>query len=77
VTSKTVSEKPKINKMNESQSVLQTIDEYIAGFPEDIQETLQVIRQTIHEAAPEAMDAMSYQMPTFMLNGKSGTFRRI
>ncbi|MFO7661595.1 MAG: DUF1801 domain-containing protein [Chloroflexota bacterium] len=55
--------------MNESQSTPQTIDEYITGFPEEIQETLQAIRQAIHEAAPEATEAISYQMPTFKLNG--------
>jgi uncharacterized protein YdhG (YjbR/CyaY superfamily) len=46
-----------------------TIDEYIAGFPGDIQEILQKIRRTIHEAAPDAVEAISYQMPTFKLSG--------
>ncbi|MDD4923212.1 MAG: DUF1801 domain-containing protein [Dehalococcoidales bacterium] len=46
-----------------------TIDEYIASFPANIQSILQQMRQTIHEAAPEAMEAISYQMPTFKLNG--------
>lgn len=46
-----------------------TIDEYIAVFPDDVQLILQQIRQTIHEAAPEAQEAISYQMPTFKLHG--------
>lgn len=46
-----------------------TIDEYIADFPEDIQEILQNIRQLIHETVPEATEKISYQMPTFYLNG--------
>jgi uncharacterized protein YdhG (YjbR/CyaY superfamily) len=46
-----------------------TIDEYIAKFPKDIQEILQEIRETIHKAAPEAVESISYQMPTFKLNG--------
>ena len=46
-----------------------TIDEYINTFPADIRDMLQTIRQTIHEAAPEAKEAISYQMPTFKLNG--------
>lgn len=46
-----------------------TIDEYIAGFPEKIQVILQKIRQVIKEAAPEAQEAISYQMPTFKLEG--------
>jgi uncharacterized protein YdhG (YjbR/CyaY superfamily) len=44
-----------------------TIDEYIAGFPEDIQVILQKIRLTIREAAPDAVEVISYQMPTFKL----------
>lgn len=47
----------------------QTIAAYIAGFPPDIQAILQRIRQTIHEAAPEAAEAIKYQMPTFTLHG--------
>ena len=46
-----------------------TIDEYIKTFPADIQSTLEKIRQTIREAAPEALEAISYQMPTFFLEG--------
>ncbi len=46
-----------------------TIDEYIAMFPADIQEKLQEIRRTIKAAAPEATEKISYQMPTFYLNG--------
>ena len=47
----------------------QTIDDYIAGFPEDIQVLLEKIRLTIKEVAPEAEEAISYQMPTFKLKG--------
>lgn len=47
----------------------QTIDEYIAGFPGEGQEILQRIRMTIHEAAPDAQEKISYQMPTFYLKG--------
>ena len=51
------------------QEAPQTIDAYIAGFPEDVQAILQQVRRTIHEAAPEATEAISYQMPTFKLHG--------
>ncbi len=47
----------------------QTIDDYIAGFPPDIQEILEKIRQTIRAEAPQAEEAIKYQMPTFVLNG--------
>ena len=47
----------------------QSIDQYIKSFPNDIQKILQKIRETIKETAPEAEEAISYQMPTFKLNG--------
>jgi uncharacterized protein YdhG (YjbR/CyaY superfamily) len=45
------------------------IDEYIAGFPKDVQELLEKIRTTIREAAPDAEEAIKYRMPTFTLKG--------
>jgi len=48
---------------------IRTIDEYIATFPESIQEILQNIRQAIKESAPQAQEAISYRIPTFKLNG--------
>ena len=47
----------------------QTIDEYIEQYPEDIQKILQKIRSVIKEEAPEATEKISYQMPTFFLEG--------
>ncbi len=46
-----------------------TIDEYIRDFPLEVQEILQRIRVTIQKTAPDATEAMSYQIPTFKLNG--------
>ncbi len=46
-----------------------TIDEYIKTFPADTRRILEKMRQTIRKAAPEAVEAISYQMPTFKLNG--------
>jgi uncharacterized protein YdhG (YjbR/CyaY superfamily) len=46
-----------------------TIDEYIATFPPEIQALLQQVRTTIKAAAPDAVEKISYQMPTFYLNG--------
>ena len=48
---------------------LQDIDEYISGFPEDVQAKLEKLRATILEAAPEAEEKISYQMPTFAQEG--------
>ncbi len=52
-----------------SESTPGTIDEYIAGFPPDIQAILEKIRATIRDAAPDAEETISYQMPTFRLKG--------
>jgi uncharacterized protein YdhG (YjbR/CyaY superfamily) len=46
-----------------------SIDEYIATFPSDIQKILKKLRATIKSAAPKAEEKISYQMPTFYLNG--------
>ncbi|MEK6283663.1 MAG: DUF1801 domain-containing protein [Acidobacteriota bacterium] len=46
------------------------IDEYIAGFSNDVQEILEKIRMTISKAAPDAEETISYKIPTFNLNGK-------
>ncbi len=42
------------------------IDEYIAGFPPDVQESLQKMRTIIREASPDAEEALKYRMPTFV-----------
>jgi len=46
-----------------------TIDEYIAKFPLPIQEKLETIRELIRKVAPDALEKVSYRMPTFYLNG--------
>jgi uncharacterized protein YdhG (YjbR/CyaY superfamily) len=55
--------------MKGSRSAPTNIDEYIAGFPPDVRETLEKIRTTIRKAAPDAAEAIRYQIPTFTLNG--------
>jgi uncharacterized protein YdhG (YjbR/CyaY superfamily) len=45
------------------------IDEYIAGFSDEVQEILEKIRMTIRKAAPDAAEAIKYRMPTFTLKG--------
>lgn len=55
--------------METNKTTPQNIDEYIAGFPNDIQTILQKIRKIVKKAAPEATEKISYQMPTFYLNG--------
>jgi uncharacterized protein YdhG (YjbR/CyaY superfamily) len=47
-----------------------TIDEYIKMFPKDVQSILGKIRQTIRKVVPEAVETISYRIPSFKLNGK-------
>lgn len=46
-----------------------SIDQYIQGFPEPVQAILQELRSAISQAAPQAIEKISYQMPTFCFNG--------
>ena len=55
--------------MDKSTDVPKNIDEYIAKFPIEVQEKLQKIRKIVRDAAPEATEKISYQMPTFYLYG--------
>ena len=52
-----------------AESKPQTIDQYITGFPENVQMILNKIRRTIAQAAPSAEEAISYGIPTFKLDG--------
>ena len=49
---------------------MNTVDEYIAGFPPEVQERMQAIRKTILKIVPNAQETISYQIPTFKLDGK-------
>ena len=48
-----------------------SIDAYHSSFPEDVQEKLEVFRKAIKQVIPKAEEAISYNMPTFKLNGAS------
>jgi uncharacterized protein YdhG (YjbR/CyaY superfamily) len=45
-----------------------TIDEYIMSYPKRVQIILEELRQAIKEAAPQAEEVISYQMPAFKQN---------
>lgn len=57
------------DNMRSEQTAAKDIDEYIAGFPNDVQAILEKIRMTIRRAAPDAEETISYKMPTFNLRG--------
>ena len=46
----------------------ETIDEYIETFPENVRTILEKLRVTIRKAAPEGVESISYDMPTFKLD---------
>lgn len=46
-----------------------TIDGYIAQYPDAVRPTLELVRSTIREAAPEAVEVISYNMPAFKMRG--------
>ncbi|MET0636047.1 MAG: DUF1801 domain-containing protein [Chitinophagaceae bacterium] len=47
----------------------ETIDAYISTFPDGVQKLLEEVRTTIRKAAPDAVEAIKYAMPTYILNG--------
>lgn len=48
----------------------QTVDQYIASFPEEVQDILQKIRAIIREKAPDAAEGIAYEMPAYKTNGR-------
>lgn len=55
--------------MKSKKAGFNSIDEYIASYPKDVQKIIKQLRATIKAAAPKAEEKISYQMPTFTLNG--------
>ena len=60
--------------MKTDQTIPKTMDEYIAGYPPDVQVILEKIRRTIRKAAPDAQEAIKYLIPTFTLRGNLLSF---
>ena len=46
-----------------------SVDEYISWFPSEVARKLEILRQTIAKAAPEAKETISYSMPAFEFHG--------
>lgn len=46
-----------------------TIDEYIAKYPVDVQAYLQELRSIVKSVTPYATEAIRYNMPAFLVNG--------
>ncbi|MFU8891298.1 MAG: iron chaperone [Anaerosomatales bacterium] len=50
-------------------SAAKSVDEYIEGFPPETRAMLEEIRSLVRGIVPDATETISYQMPTFDLNG--------
>jgi uncharacterized protein YdhG (YjbR/CyaY superfamily) len=48
---------------------IENVDEYILQFPQNIQTSLNKLRQTIKAAAPKAEEIISYSMPAYKYLG--------
>ena len=55
--------------MQGNKTTINTIDDYILQFSQEIQDILIMLRKVIKESAPDAEEKISYQMPTFVLHG--------
>lgn len=54
--------------MDKNERTSDTVDQYIAGFPLDVQDILQKIRAIIKEEAPAAAERIAYGMPTYTMD---------
>lgn len=50
---------------------LTSVDEYIAGQPQAVQDKLKLVRSAIRRAAPKAIERISYKMPTYSLGDET------
>jgi uncharacterized protein YdhG (YjbR/CyaY superfamily) len=48
-----------------------SVDEYIASQPEAVQGILGRVRNTIRKAVPQALEVISYQIPTYKLHNRA------
>ncbi|MBW7453464.1 iron chaperone [Paenibacillus sepulcri] len=55
--------------MDGNKITYESVDEYISTFPSEIQALLEALRKVIQEAAPDAKEKISYQMPTYAQHG--------
>ncbi len=55
--------------MDDKNPEIQTIDDYIAQFPDEARERMQILRKVIKDAAPEATEKISWGMATFSFHG--------
>jgi uncharacterized protein YdhG (YjbR/CyaY superfamily) len=47
-----------------------SVEDYLASIPDDASSALENLRQSIKKVVPEAVEVISYQIPTFRYNGR-------
>jgi uncharacterized protein YdhG (YjbR/CyaY superfamily) len=47
-----------------------TVDEYVASLPEDVRPVMEGIRRAVRRVVPDVAEMISFQMPTFTLDGR-------
>src|SRR5687768_11823572 len=52
-----------------SNTKFKTVDEYMSSQPKEMQAILEALRETIKQAAPQAEELISYNMPAYKLHG--------
>jgi uncharacterized protein YdhG (YjbR/CyaY superfamily) len=52
-----------------SKQKIDSVDDYIMAFPDEIRQVLTMMRHLIRDAAPAAREKISWQMPAFEQNG--------
>jgi uncharacterized protein YdhG (YjbR/CyaY superfamily) len=57
--------------MKPAAAIPTSIDDYLAGLSPDVRALVQRVRRAIHRAAPGVEERISYQIPTFTLDGKA------
>ena len=55
--------------MKATNTKFKTVDEYLSAFPANTKSILKELRKTIKQAAPQAEELISYNMPAFKLHG--------
>ncbi len=55
--------------MKATSTKFKTVDEYLSALPANTKAILKEVRKTIRQAAPQAEELISYNMPAFRLNG--------
>ena len=49
---------------------IKSVDDYIAAFPSEVRERMEIMREAIKKNAPEAVECIAYAMPAYKLNKK-------